>query len=86
MKDTRWQHFVAMALIGDGVLAVLRPERDAEAWADGPAPWKSLMHGLQDRPNLTRLIGIAQIIGGVWWVLEHEKEAAREKAKLLEKA
>ena len=69
----RWQHFMAMVLIGDGVMAVIHPEKDALAWKRGPRVWKDLMHELHERPGLTRAIGAAQIAGGVWWALRQEK-------------
>lgn len=69
----RWKHFAAMALIGDGVMAVVRPQHDARAWKRGPRPWQNLMEELHDRPALTRLIGIAQVAAGVWWALEQDK-------------
>jgi hypothetical protein len=74
LASKRWKHFTAMALIGDGVMAVVHPRRDALAWEGGPKVWQKLMRGLHDRPGLTRLIGAAQIIGGVYWALHHEKE------------
>ena len=70
----RWQHFAAMALIGDGVMAVVHPQRDTMAWCVGPAPWCALMRGLHDRPGFTRAIGVAQIAGGIWWALSQEAE------------
>jgi hypothetical protein len=63
-----------MALIGDGVMAVLRPDNDALAWKHGPEPWKRLMGELQERPILTRTIGALQIIGGICWALRQEQE------------
>jgi hypothetical protein len=74
LTPKRWKHFTAMALIGDGVMALVHPRSDALAWASGPKPWQRLMRGLHDRPTLTRAIGAAQIIGGICWVLHHEKE------------
>jgi drug/metabolite transporter (DMT)-like permease len=74
----RWKHFIAMALIGDGVMAVVRPRRDANAWASGPTPWRMLMRGLNERPTLTRVIGAAQIIGGVYWTISREQPANTE--------
>jgi hypothetical protein len=71
----RWQHFTAMALIGDGVMAMIHPKKDAMAWQRGPKPWKDLMAKLNDRPGLTRAIGAAQIAGGIWWALRQEKPA-----------
>jgi hypothetical protein len=69
----KWKHFAAMALIGDGVMAVVHPQRDAEAWKTGPKAWRALMQKLHERPALTRAIGAAQIVGGVWWALYEEK-------------
>ncbi len=76
--EKRWKHFASMALIGDGVMAVVRPESDALAWKQGPEPWRKLMGGLRKRPGLTRAIGLAQIVGGVWWALRQEKEGDPE--------
>ncbi len=72
-QQRRWKHFVAMALIGDGVMALVRPQHDAMAWKQGPAAWKRLMHELHERPVLTRAIGVCQVVGGVWWALRQEK-------------
>jgi hypothetical protein len=74
LTSKRWKHFTAMALIGDGVMAVVCPRHDALAWERGPKVWRNLMHNLHDRPGLTRAIGAAQIIGGVWWALHHEQK------------
>jgi hypothetical protein len=74
LASRRWKHFAAMALIGDGVMAVIRPEDDALAWKHGPAFWKKFMGELQERPALTRTIDAFQIIGGICWALRQEKE------------
>ncbi len=78
LAPKRWQHFAAMALIGDGVMAVVHPQRDAMAWHVGPEPWQRLMRALHDRPALTRVIGVAQIVGGVVWALSQEREVEPE--------
>jgi uncharacterized protein YjeT (DUF2065 family) len=70
----RAKHFAAMVLIGDGVMALVHPEKDARAWKRGPKVWQNLMHGLSERPNLTRAIGVAQIVGGIWWALHQEED------------
>jgi len=72
MPVKRWRHFAAMVLIGDGVMAVVHPRRDTEAWSTGPDWWKSLMESLHDRPGLTRAIGVGQIAAGIWWALTEE--------------
>ena len=63
-----------MVLIGDGIMALVHPTRDAHAWRQGPAPWRKLMHYLTGKPNLTRVIGVTQIAGGIWWALQQTKE------------
>jgi hypothetical protein len=68
----RWRHFAAMVLIGDGVMAIAHPQRDADAWTAGPRPWQNLMHTLRERPALTRAIGAVQIAAGIWWALHQE--------------
>ena len=79
LTPKRWQHFAAMALIGDGVMALVHPQRDAMAWHVGPEPWRALMRRLHDRPMLTRAIGVAQILGGVAWALNQEKVEGDEQ-------
>jgi hypothetical protein len=71
-NPTRAKHFAAMALIGDGVMALIHPVADAKAWSRGPKVWRNLMRGLAKRPNLTRAIGAAQIVGGIYWALKQE--------------
>lgn len=74
VSANRWKHFGAMMLIGDGVMALVRPQRDAAAWAQGPKWWCSLMEQLRSHPELTRAIGAAQIVGGVWWAICQERQ------------
>lgn len=71
---SRWKHFTAMALIGDGVMGLIHPRRDSRAWQYGPKPWQNLMQSLEEHPNLTRAIAAAQIVGGVLWVLHSEEK------------
>ncbi|HEY4381554.1 MAG TPA: hypothetical protein VGN01_14485 [Acidobacteriaceae bacterium] len=74
MPSKRWKHFAAMALIGDGVMAAIRPERDADAWEIGPQVWRGWMRRLQRNPALTRAMGAAQVLGGIWWAFYQEKD------------
>ncbi len=34
-----------------------------------PSFWKKLMEQLDRRPGLTRLIGLAQVAGGIYWAI-----------------
>jgi hypothetical protein len=71
-NPTRAKHFAAMVLIGDGVMALIHPTTDANAWNKGPKVCRNLMRGLAKRPTLTRAIGAAQIVGGIYWALKQE--------------
>jgi len=73
MMDRRWAHFTAMVLIGDGIMAMLRPSRDATAWAMGPRPWRKTMRVLSRHPTLTRVVGAAEVMAGIWWATREEK-------------
>ena len=74
LTPNRWKHFAAMVLIGDGVMALIHPQKDALAWKGGPQVWQDLMHELHQRPALTRVIGSVQIAAGVWCALQQESE------------
>lgn len=65
MNWTQLKYLTAMMLIGDGVMALLRPQRDARAWSMGPRSWKSLMAYLSEHPELLRAIGAAEIAVGM---------------------
>lgn len=74
LAPTRYKHFLAMILIGDGVMALLHPKQDALAWKKGPRVWRDLMHHLHERPSFTRAIGVTQIVGGVLWAIQQERD------------
>jgi hypothetical protein len=76
----RWKHFTAMALIGDGVLAMIRPQHSAGVWTLGPRPWREAMRALEDRPGLTRLLGGLQAATVLCWMIAQEKA---EEPKVL---
>ena len=65
MNWTRVKYLAAMMLIGDGALALLRPQRDALTWNVGPKSWNDLMSYLSDHPRMTRVIGAGEIAAGL---------------------
>ena len=69
----RWSHFTAMVLIGDGIMAIVRPHHDAQAWNLGPKHWRGLMRYMVDHPTLTRCVGLAQVVAGIMWATREEK-------------
>jgi hypothetical protein len=75
--DKRWIHFAAMVLIGDGVMAVLNPQADAQAWKNGPWVWQKLMKDMRKHPTLTRIVGLGQIAAGVSLALAESRSARR---------
>jgi hypothetical protein len=74
------KHLTAAVLVGDGLLALVSPERDALAWRMGPEPFRTLMGLMAKRPSLTRVVGAAQIAVGIWWALREEPPARRVAA------
>jgi hypothetical protein len=80
VNQREMKHFAVMVLIGDGVMGLLRPSRDAAAWKHGPLLWRKSMALLQRSPTATRMVAVAQIAGGVWWALHREKDARAQLA------
>ena len=80
VKHRELKHFAAMMLIGDGVMALVRPRQDAAAWKHGPISWRKSMKLLQRNPAATRLVAAAQIAGALWWVLHEETSVRSELA------
>ena len=74
------KHMTAMVLVGDGLLALVAPKRDARAWRMGPEPFRTMMSVLAARPNLTRWVGAAQIAVGVWMVMREERPSLNAAA------
>jgi hypothetical protein len=71
------KHITSIVLIGDGLLALIKPSRDAKAWRMGPEPFRTLMSYMAKNPNLTRWVGAAEIAVGVWWAMREEPGAER---------
>ena len=58
---------VAMVAIGDGVLGALFPVQHCTRWDIGPEPWRKCMRKFANHPQLTRTIGILQMVVGIAW-------------------
>jgi len=71
LNTQRVKYVAASFLVGDGVMALLDPERVAEVWVDGPKPWRKMMRSLVQRPDLIRAIGAAEAAFGIWLALRH---------------
>ncbi len=56
---------VAMVLIGDAVLGLVRPRRHVARWQIGP--WAPAMAWMRQRPTLTRALAGAELAAGLWY-------------------
>jgi hypothetical protein len=65
MRYDRLKYFAAMLMIGDGVVAMLQPQRDAETWRGGPKFWNATMSFLAAHPEITRAVGAAEAAIGL---------------------
>ena len=75
LKPAQWRYFSALLLVGDGVVAIIQPRRDALAWEIGPKSWQSLMDYLARHPRLTRVIGAAEVAAGLALIMTGRRTA-----------
>lgn len=64
----RLKSLLAIALIGDGVVAALTPRRHLRRWESGPSAWQAVVRPFRRRPRLTRALGAAQAAAAAAWV------------------
>jgi len=76
MKTGNLKELCALALVGDGVLTAIQPNRHLRLWRFGPKGWVAAMDALARRPGLTRALGVAAAVGGLWWA-SRQKPAPR---------
>lgn len=57
---------LAIVMVGDGVIALTQPRRHMQLWNAGPEPWRNLVSYFEERPLLTRAVGLASIGLGLW--------------------
>jgi hypothetical protein len=53
-------------MIGEGVLAAVRPQGYARLWEGGPDWWQRVIGPFVRDPNLTRVVGVAEALVGYW--------------------
>jgi uncharacterized protein YjeT (DUF2065 family) len=63
---SRWQEFLGMILIGDGILNLLQPDRHSAIWNCGPEAYRKAARKLQEQPNAARGLGLAFVALGIW--------------------
>lgn len=67
MNGRRLTELFAGLLVGDGVLALIRPRRHSRLWqANAPKPYADMMDSLAEKPELARCVAAAQIALGLF--------------------
>jgi hypothetical protein len=66
---------VAMLMIGDGILAVIMPERHMKVWHKGPHLWEMMMRQFIKRPEMTRWLGAVELATGIWLAQKVDPDA-----------
>jgi hypothetical protein len=63
----RWaKEALAMTMIGDGLLALVDPDRHVRLYMKGPAWWRRFLNTFAERPGMTRALGAAELGLGIW--------------------
>lgn len=65
MIKERVLEMVGILMIGDGIVAVLDPERHGRLWLGGPALWQKSMHPFVRSRPLMRSAGLAEALLGL---------------------
>jgi hypothetical protein len=76
-SERQLQETVAILLIGDGVLGLLRPRGHCAVWRTRHAGWNSVVDWFAARPMLVRACGLAETAAGMWLA---ERPYARRSA------
>ena len=61
------KELTAMAMIGEGVLALLYPEAHVQLWDFDAPGYHEVVETFAQRPGLTRLVGALEAGAGLWW-------------------
>ncbi|HET6535172.1 MAG TPA: hypothetical protein VFG41_03230 [Sphingomicrobium sp.] len=79
MLSRRACELAGLMAIGDGTMALLKPQEHAALWRGGPEWWDRTVQYFEERPTLTRTLGAAGVLFGIWLAARQE-EAGAEKA------
>ena len=66
-----------MLMVGDGLLSLIDPKRHCLLWETGPKVWRDFADEFAEHPQVTRGVGVAEILAGLWL-------ASEQKPKLSE--
>lgn len=72
--DKQFKELLAIAIIGDGVVGLVAPQRHSLLWRFGPEGYKRTMEGFAERPVLVRLLSAASVGAGLWLALSQYED------------
>jgi hypothetical protein len=67
---TRSLEVIALAMIGEGIVGLLRPRRYLLFWNIGPEWLRKTAKSLADHQDATRLMCVGEIALGLWIALQ----------------
>ena len=68
------KEFMAILMIGDGVIGLVAPRRHSLLWKLGPESYKRLMANISQRPVLVRFVSVVSVGAGLWLALSQYEE------------
>ena len=66
---------IAISMIGDGMLALLQPQRHMRLWNAGPEQWRQLCAYFEERPVQTMAVGAGFVALGLWLASRQDQPA-----------
>lgn len=70
----RGLEILALAMIGEGIIGLIRPAQYARFWKTRPKPLREFTESLAENPNLTRLLCAGEIAVGLCLALREIDE------------
>ncbi|HTQ36657.1 MAG TPA: hypothetical protein VMH77_06440 [Steroidobacteraceae bacterium] len=65
-NGSRALEILAIAAIGEGIIALGNPAGHARLWSGGPGWWRDFMRSFERRPAMTRGLALAELGLGLW--------------------
>lgn len=72
--DKQLKEFLAILMVGDGVIGLAAPRRHSLLWKFGPESYKQLMADFAKRPVLVRIVSVLSVGAGLWLALSQYEE------------
>ncbi len=68
------KEFLAILMVGDGVIGLAAPRRHSLLWKFGPEGYKRIMTNFAKNPILVRFLSVASVVAGLWLALRQYEE------------